>query len=386
MKNYKYGIRGGFGLGNFGDDALMVVLYEELARHVDRGNMCILASNAGYIDRFLENPVCVDPKEIINEDVVVDHLIYGGGTQFYDFPTKSLKFRLENIWTDSLKSIINKFQVKLSSIFRIKRVDNKFRIVDLVDEYSLYAVGFGPFSNMEGVSAIQSRSLLSGARTVSVRDRFSKHFCESIDVESTKVPDLCFGSSSLLLNDFSRTNNKSLEKICVVVRDWNHDQSGKQHERALIDAAGILKDEGFDVEIFLFSKTDQRCKIYSEQLGYKVHEWDPYTQTIDSFSNKLKDFDLIITSRYHGAIYSVINGIPFIAVEVEPKLLLLEEEFIGSCDVWRKPFRQEDLISHVMNIKSNFEEFLSATNSHRNEKIRESLLCMEAFVDKVVKT
>lgn len=39
MKNYKYGIRGGFGLGNFGDDALMVVLYEELARHVDRGNI-----------------------------------------------------------------------------------------------------------------------------------------------------------------------------------------------------------------------------------------------------------------------------------------------------------------------------------------------------------
>ena len=60
---------------------------------------------------------------------------------------------------------------------------------------------------------------------------------------------------------------------------------------------------------------------------------DPNNDNINDFIAKHYNFDLVITARFHGAVFASLIGKPFITIGIEPKLEMIsiwfDREFLG---------------------------------------------------------
>ncbi len=334
-------IKGGYGLANFGDDALMKVIYDDyLPNDID---IYFCSEYANYLTTLAPRAKFITEVKVVDD---VDFLIYGGGTQFYSFrPKKSLVKRIIAILKRPkvLKS-------KILELFIKEQTKSQHKIGAL-------GIGLGPFlPNANPQIENNTFSLFKKMDFIAVRDTYSEKKCQEWNLKTFHhLTDICYASNHERY--FQAPTKSSIENIAVVVRDWEHTIDEGNYSEQLVQAVGELRNK-YRVKFLVFSK--KRDKKWIKLLGTlseDFHLWDPDKFKVDDFTELLSSFDLFISARYHGAIYATLLGKPFIAIEVEQKLNMIGQVYEGGSKVWSFPYKSNELVEMVALIDENYNQY-----------------------------
>ncbi|WP_312993432.1 polysaccharide pyruvyl transferase family protein [Chryseobacterium flavum] len=344
------GIRGGYGLYNFGDDALLVALYQNfLANNISEEDIYLLCVKSNYLNKQLKNPKVIDYNQL-DSSIEIQHLIYGGGTQFYSFDTDNRK-KIKDILIKNPLFIFSKIRNQIILLLRKRFIENKFEIADYAKKIYLLGVGVGPFSKINHTIESKTANLFKKASFISIRDTFSSEKCKEWGVkEYMHSPDLCYSMDvSSYFNESS-----SLKKVGVVVRDWNHTGSQDYYDK-LIRFVEKLRNEKYEVTfISLDKRSDVFWTKYFVENKENFIQWDADRMTFDEFYGLFSQFDLHITARFHGAVFASMFHIPFITIEVEQKLKMIAENYEGGAYCWKNDFDLEKIMNLVKKVESDY--------------------------------
>jgi len=354
-------IKGGYGLRNFGDDALMYYLVRSIASRYPELKIALDCTRANYIKKWLPQIKFAAPYELPN--VVY---IYGGGTLYYSFPKKIAG-----------KSIVDKIFLALKEP---SLVVNKLMLRKRYQKFNnanvpkvMFGLGFGPFhqEDQQYFGAIED---VKSTDRVCVRDSVSFDFVTQHSDNTFRGTDICFAKSVV---DNSHPNSADkVKKIGVIVRDWNYGTVEDNYAENLVKSVDVLRESGFKVQFIVFS--DLRDKDWLIRLsndGEDILMWNPDIQTIDGFMSDLEAYDLFISARFHGVIFSTLLNKPAISIALEPKLELVKENAV--CEVWH-PINDssEELLTLVNNIDEGYRDYVDRCAVLTTEKsaVYESML------------
>lgn len=304
-------LRGNFHEGNFGDDALLLACTALL---LCRAKSLCVDGKVAYQDERLAG---LDAAA--TTDVLPDLIVYGGGTQFFSFGTP------DNMTQRSSRALSLARKIFLPSAyaasFRARARGVHLRRIPKI----AIGVGVGPFS--DSVSAEATASLLRDMALVWVRDVRSENFCRSHGVKNLVASaDLCFTDAfsrvTLPIISLPRPERQA-QRVAIILRDWK--PLGVDFFRRQIDVARRLRAAGHFVRFIGLSMHDHRYLSEMAAAGEEVLVWDPHKARLEDFWNTLSFQDLIVTSRFHGAIFAILSGTPYVAIEIEPKLVNLRE-------------------------------------------------------------
>ena len=329
MKNKRIVIIGSYGENNFGDDALMFTLKNYFDLNFPENELLFKVSEK--FKPFFEKKQIktIETNEILKTDV----LIYGGGTQFFSFNNEN--FNLIKLFYVYTFHVVIQF---------FKRIINSQIIIAI-------GVGLGPFNRFG--HSLEMKLFLKKFKIVFVRDKFSLNFCKNInDVNVEMYPDICYSSYFLNLIDDNKNNilNRSDKKrIGIVVRDWNQAIEGNKYLDNVFNVANELS-KNYEVEFFLFGGEKDFFSFEKlKKTNYTYHSWDINKTEINDYFNILSSFDLIITSRFHAAVFANILLLPIICIDIDQKLNL----FVSSIKtknyayIWKSPFLEKDCLDIV---------------------------------------
>ncbi|WP_370895426.1 polysaccharide pyruvyl transferase family protein [Chryseobacterium gossypii] len=352
-------IRGGYGFGNFGDDALMYTIVTEL--ETVSKDIMLLCQSASYISNILPGIKVFDYHKI-KQPIYSNLLIYGGGTQFYHFKKnrlskKGLKDKI--LSPNHIKSYIRK------KILKNNYIENKFQISDYAKHIALVGVGVGPFDIENSFVENKTANLFAKSDFVGVRDEFAMKKAKGWGVDKPVLsPDICYSFRSHFLENY-KNDSKEIKKIGIIVRDWNYANGGGEYYEHLQEASARLEKEGYEVNYILFD-IQSDLYWYGKRNELNIILWNPEKDTFDSFLEKISKFDLFITARFHGAIFATLLQTPFITIEVEQKLKFISETYKESSFCWERPFILDDLYSKIGLINENY--------NHRKNMITQKML------------
>ncbi|MBA2562959.1 MAG: polysaccharide pyruvyl transferase family protein [Chitinophagaceae bacterium] len=239
----------------------------------------------------------------------------------------------------------------------------------------------GPFNNFYNQQKI--KKIFNQARLILLRDEASLDNLKAIEVDVSKAKvcaDVVFSEADpAILQSAKIFEIKKLIRVAISVRDWNYFKQSSQKEgmenyndsiATLCEYVTVtLRGEVFFIStcqgISEYSKDDSKVaeKIYST-LSYEAKK----NTTVDSnfhhpeqLKTLVKDFDIVISTRMHFAIQSLVMGVPVlpIAYEFKTKELftkLINKEWIADIET----INGEELID-------NFKNFLSALPGIRSD-------------------
>lgn len=323
MNKVNIGIKGAYGEQNFGDDALMLFLYQ-WARDYNL-DITFIGKDNDYIYKLVprQNYILKDRlhKYYFNK------LILGGGTQFFSFQTSPKKEKKIKLFISNPVLFYRKMIMFIEKRF-IKTQEN-------FGELYAVGIGLGPFITNSKQEEF-AKSQISKMNGLFVRDMFSYSFSKPLNKNSYLGTDICFLSG---LYDFSKYKNYSLsiKKIGIIVRDWSYSKSGAIYLQNLINQTEKICDANYQIT-FIFFKNEPKCEELIDDLDYKKLKWNPKKNTFEEFVESLSNFDLFISARFHGVIFGALLGIPSIAVEIEPKLNVTKELLKDGVVIWKQPF------------------------------------------------
>jgi|GEM_PF-4035297 len=337
---------GGYGGGNVGDDALMWNVIKWL--NVKFPNITPLL--VVYDKKLILSVLSGLSYDVVDtfEDYSVESkvIIYGGGTQFFHFTKdkkkssiikKGFKFLLNPAsFFKSLKKHVSKKEVKSNHKF-------------------LLGIGFGPFISKETVEYAKFLNVLEDAEHLYVRDSNSfQYIPETFLGKITKGTDICYNRFfKEVLVEANPEKFGNIKKTAIILRDWHYDNV--DHEKLLLSLRQLIsmkKEERFDL-IFFCEQLDSNLKEKFRGLdNLDFWSWDPSSNNLVGFFDRMKTYDLVITSRFHGAIFSALLDIPFITLEIEPKLNVPNQMY-GNESILKEPFQLEKLVNLISIAKDN---------------------------------
>jgi polysaccharide pyruvyl transferase WcaK-like protein len=360
MKKYKLIIKGGYGLTNFGDDALLYTLSYNIKPYFDSNDVAFACYKNEYNTQYTNGFEIIDVKEFKN--INTKFLVYGGGTQFYNFKAPYTKSRV-------LLSKIKQFL--LGNKKKIKIQDKKN--YDLI---GAIGVGLGPFINdTKQNKELSIKKEFERMSFVSVRDEFSSSKSQEWKLNNVKYEaDICYSMENKLF--FQKNINSNIKKIGIIVRDWDHTEEGKAYYERIVEVTKKLEKENYEVTLILFAVNSDNY-WNNEKIKFKnILEWKPSEMTIESFVNDLNNFDLFITARYHGVVFATLLGKPFISIVVEQKLRLISDIYKSGSKKWKYPFEVNDCINKIKEIDQRYKQY---SNNIINETLNQKKLSDRMF-------
>ncbi|MFN5415988.1 MAG: polysaccharide pyruvyl transferase family protein [Flavobacteriia bacterium] len=354
MKKYDIIVRGGYGYKNFGDDTLMYTICEKL-RSSSR-EVSLFCIKEDYINKMLPDIKVVDYR-FLNADFKSNLLVYGGGTQFYHFQNKQIK-------TTFFSVILKKLKNTVKFVLGLNFFENKFEIAKKSDFIAIVGVGVGPFIENSPIER-KTSNLFRSASFISVRDKFA--FNKSIEWGCKDVlltPDLCYSFESKFLNEY-KNNAKSVKTIGIIVRDWNNNNGGGDYYNKILNVNKTLEGN-YKIKFISF---DARSDVFWSNLSEDLNllQWNPNIYTFDSFLKEISICDIFITARFHGAIFSTLLEKPFISIEIEQKLRFVSDLYSECSHCWKSGFDELELLNHVSDINSNYEDYVEKTTIITNK-------------------
>ncbi len=345
----KIAIRGAYGEQNFGDDALMYYLYYWSQKN--DLDVTFFGVENNYLKFLFPNLNFKTKKEEYKYRNEI--LVLGGGTQFFSFSSPSKTQKFGDHFVSFVKSpllFFKKLKVYLA---------NKFLKKIYLKTYAV-GIGLGPF--LEGSfgeeNAIKHINIMTA---VLVRDQLSFEFSKNLNNNVHHYTDICFLPGVIDFSVFKKKRQK-IHNIGIIVRDWNHDENGREYYGRLENEIKNLKDQKKEYCLTYILFKDE--KYWEERLcgnNEKFIKWDPKTQSVEDFLKILSDFDVFISARFHGIIFAGLLGIPSIAIEVEQKLNLVNEYFFDGIEVWKQPFN-DSLIDIIGETQKKYDSILTKLN------------------------
>jgi len=352
-KHYKLVVRGGYGLGNFGDDALMIEIYNFFIKWGFSNNE--IAFNC-YYDDYLYNLIPnVNLIDIDDKNFSFDNYIYGGGTQFYSFNNNSFDFskKIKIL----LKYFIKTFKPRNYKVFGL-------------------GLGLGPF--LDPLKEFDTRTNLIKADGLWLRDPKSLDYCKKWKIKNSNTgTDIC----NIIQFDI---NKKKDNRIGLILRDWK-DEKSEDYYKSVIELIKYFIDNKIEFDPIIFS--DRKDLLWEKklvELGIEYLKWNPLDNNpYDSFIKKLNNYSLIITSRFHGAIFSALLDIPFITIAIEPKLKMISELYKNGSFSWKAPYDLFQILKQISQIKENHYNFKKSIISIRKQNNSDAIKMFDELLKKL---
>ncbi|MFC4633310.1 polysaccharide pyruvyl transferase family protein [Dokdonia ponticola] len=369
-------VKGAYGQPNFGDDLLMLVLKNILEKSFfDSKYKFLIPPLCNYIEDFLE------PEHILynqGDNIEVDYLILGGGTQFYSFPDTKKNARIA-----ILRSILkNPLSLKLYLKKRKQASGIKIEAKKIIG----VGLGIGPFEGKEAEIAKKNTiKTLSKMAFLMVRDTVSYRLAKQNKINNNLIlaNDLCFAPKAYLPFNVMESSTNEKTKITFILRDWGHSKNKVHIERTIAYIKGMLSANKADsYNVLLFAK-DADCKSLLEKNNIMYIQWSPKKYSIQDFINIMKSTDIIISSRYHGIVLSSLFNIPFIPIVVDPKLSIFAAAISSKIHLWEYPFVPSDLHLAIEQTLLNKEGILEDNiekNNLYNNQLEEVISKLKQFI------
>lgn len=349
-------IKGAYGYGNFGDDALMIAVSEVVNRVWPSADYFFVGNKADYVSKLLPGVRLVASTDPVSE--TADLTVYGGGTQFYSFP---LTYQIKSI--SLVRRILNNLRSPKALWRKILRRIPTISALAGGQARIAIGIGLGPFvENSEQLAG--ARRVFSRLEFVSVRDVASYEICKEWECENLSLgADLCYlpGLWDGYSSQPKLASGKRAERIGVIVRDWPHSMEGDSYADALFEVVATLRSQGREVQFVCFAEDQDPVWVTRlDQEGEDFLSWQPEKDTVARFLSALSTFDLLVTSRYHGAVFSSLIGKPVVCIEVEPKLRLVSELLGSGASLWSQPFTVSECLGRIGELEA---DYFGAVNS-----------------------
>ena len=303
-------LKGYYGFGNFGDDVLMLAAFGWLREHYPQANItiCTDSANASYIPALFSEPIQVIQN---HEHVQADWIIHGGGGIYFDFKKGSArKYMLNKLIRTLGPGSFKKLSRLWQKVRGRTRIQAPFR--------AGFGIGIGTYtpSSARLYADIQE---LADFKFLLVRDSESILNLSALNISCPAVvsSDLAFMSEYWL--PAGGTTQRDVNVIGMILRDWMY--TDHAYLDVMKQASESLKAMGFIIKFFSFDSFADKNFIEKFSAENSLDIWNPFSQTISSFLEKISVCQLVITSRAHGAIVSACLGIPSVCFEIEPKLV-----------------------------------------------------------------
>lgn len=342
MARTRVTVVGSYGIGNVGDVALLASAFRVLRQSFRAEDIAVVCPDLPYLRRAVPGATLLDPSgaDVIRGDLVV----YGGGTQFFAFSKARLFQRVVRAATSPLSMGRRLLRKAARQRWRFERA-------------ACLGIGIGPFV-AGAAEELRTRELFRTMGFVAVRDQESLRLCERWGVHhATLRSDLCFADQTLAGALSPRKETRKPGAVAAVVRDWPHSAEGAAYIEPLLETADRLTRRGKPVTFFSFCPgDDEPLNRRLRRDGYEVVAWDPERDDIAAFVQQLAEYRIIVTARYHGAIFAALMGRACICVEVEQKLRLAAETLDVARYLWRQPFSSDALYELVNVLEAESSE------------------------------
>jgi polysaccharide pyruvyl transferase WcaK-like protein len=347
---------GGYGHRNLGDDALMLASFSILSRYTNPNEITIIvrkpAVDYKYVERFV--PGCDVVGISCGQRIECDKLVYGGGTMYRAFP--GVKGKSSSKVARALAACACRPRRVIRRLLDGRASLPVYPLISANRSFAL-GIGLGPFMNgCRGIAAAQQA--LSRCEYVSVRDSLSEIICHQWGMRNVVCrADLCF-CRALWSNGFLSqvSPRRRARHVGVVVREWKHSDIGAAYRLPLCRAVNRLRKMGYNVK-YVFFQDEPNWRRRLARTGDSVLAYSPDSTTVEQFVDKLRQFDLIITARAHGAIFASILGIPAVCIEIEPKLKHICIRLHGGSQIWPPPFDENALVAVVRDMAGSLQMY-----------------------------
>lgn len=362
-------VRGSYGVGNFGDDILMIATYRLLRECYPPEEIIFLSQATKYVQQIEPGIRTIDYRSKLSS---VDLEVYGGGTQFYSFCHKeSGRSFYQNIYK-AIRCPRKAFYYMLDRYWR-----NRPKIGQRV----AIGIGVGPFvSNSEEETDV--RRLFVNMDYISVRDDYSYKLLKIWGIPQVSYwTDLAFMERiwpEVSHLDLSHTLKP--RKIAIIIRDWPHTIKGAAYQKPLKEVVQKLRNQGYHIVYILFKKNDVQWIETLNDMREEYLLWNPQRHTVETFLSSLNEFDCFLTARYHGAVIGAILGKPVICIEVEQKLRLISEVLSEGRLLWKPPFTSKECIKLIEELTDNYQSVTQDITNARKREFARAKMMMEEFI------
>lgn len=328
-------ISGFYGFHNIGDEAILKTLTQQLRKLDPNVEITVLShSPEETMSKFGVKAINRrDAFKVFNAIRKSKILLSGGGSLLQD--------------DTSARSIHYYLAILRMGLFLRKKV-------------FLISNGIGPLireSNKRHVARV-----LNKVNHTTVRDDNSRQLLEDIGVNPAKITvsaDLVIAMDlqpkeigKKILMDLGIIDD-SRKRLAIAIRQKDFRTEEKRNQ--LVKLANTLAEKHSVIFIPFYYKND--TKIYED-----IHEYtDPHVYFIrekynsDEFMSILQNIDILVGSRLHSLIFSLVAEIPFVGISYDPKI----ESFMDMISM--KPvctmatFSEERIVAAVQELEENYE-------------------------------
>ena len=291
-------ISGYYGFKNAGDEAILLSMLNRIRTLVPEMECVVLSGNPEYttMNYEVESVHRFNLWRIVQELWRCQAFVSGGGSLLQDVTSKrSLVYYL--------------FLIFLAHCFR--------------KPVMLYAQGVGPINS----SWLRKLTgwVLRKADVITVRDGESKDFLMSLGVQKDKIlltADVVFllspvtlDDGQILLNRYGITPGEGI--LGVAIRSWDNER----YLGALVDALDHLADGGKQLLLIPFQyPNDMACaRKLQRALRHPAKILEQACDTSEMLS-VIGNLDMLIGMRLHSLIFAAVMGVPFVALDYDPKV------------------------------------------------------------------
>lgn len=307
-------LRGYYGFGNFGDDLLLSACYSLVKQRFPRSEISIFANFSeglksfqapngyrNYVKYLLDDNIeLIDWRDRRNFDLE----IFGGGEVFKSGQSNRVAL------ISNLLGLLLGASTTSKSVAGIRALlGRELRI----KSSSALAIGVGVDRHrIMGENLIRNMEQLGRLAHIYVRDKESALNVRRMRLECKLGSDLAF-----LLKDQVGTKRVEQSKrkglgavLCAGKPGTSQVLAALRIRRQFEPVTLVFFDENYDKELIIKARSD----------GFNVLVWQPQKMSIGEFLERLAQFSIIISSRFHGALCSAMLGIPSLVMETDVKL------------------------------------------------------------------
>ena len=310
----KFFLVGYYGFDNTGDDICLIKTKEIIKSTIPNASFAILGSSKQYINR--NNLV-----KVIYTLATSDRVVFGGGGL------------CQNV-TSSLSLYYYLFLIALACLFK----------------KPLYALA-------QGIGPIQGKFnnwitmyMLKRFKSISIRDSSYESFIK--EKKAIVSSDLAFYKESL------HRSQGCLQKVGINICKLNY---MPQIQQIVLK----LKSEQLESVYLSFSKSQdlnliETLNTHSDSI-LNIGDHNFYTKT----NSELK---FIVAMRYHCCIWAAIQGIPFIALAYDEKVMLLAKQLQQPyIEIFKNEFSMQLFCAKYNDLNKNYNTFKSYLETQRDE-------------------
>lgn len=333
-------IQGYYGFGNLGDDILLKVTLRMMRTFFPDASYTVFVNTnsqqSAYLSAWLgEKLPYIDYRARQHFDLIV----HGGGGVHYDYSRGGMQYTL-------LNRLIRVSPSAYALLFGLyKKLKGKEHIT-AAHRIGL-GIGMGTFTPSSAKYYFNA-PILAGYEYLMVRDSRSVKQANDMCPQAriSLGTDLAFYTAYWMTVQPADSIQNAKPKIGIVLRDW----PDASYLSVMAEVADVIRQGGMDITCFSFEKHyDQR---YKQILGdrFPMWSWPDEAGNFNVFFEHFAVQDLVITSRFHGAILASAYGIPSLGLALEPKLNTLRELLPHSCKLIELADIPHNLIEQVSKI------------------------------------